>query len=96
MPCKVIGLIQVKDQAAFDTYRMQVGDTLTRFDGQILRRGKIADMPWNELRIAPCEAMVEIEFPTIEAAKQWANSPEYQNLLRIRERAMDLSLILSE
>jgi len=92
MTVKVIGLINLTDQAAFEQYRAQVGSTVERYRGEIASRGSINAVFWNELACKPFSAYVELSFPSQEDANAWAQSPEYQALLNIRNQAMRLTL----
>ena len=92
MTIKVIGLIQLNNLEAFEEYRGQVGDTVTRYSGKITSRGAFNNFLWNELDCQPFSAFVELEFPDPEHSQAWANSPEYQGLLAIRNKAMKLTL----
>jgi len=89
---KVIGLMELMDQIAFEEYRSKVGKTVKLYKGAIKNRGEIAELFWNELGSSPFRAFVELEFPSAEDAHHWANSPEYQSLLPIRSKAMKLTL----
>ncbi|MBU3580649.1 DUF1330 domain-containing protein [Polynucleobacter sp. AP-Capit-er-40B-B4] len=93
MMIKVIGLIELRDEGAFEQYRSQVGQTVELYKGSIKNRGSVVDMFWNELGCAPFSAFVELEFPSTKDAKTWANSPEYQALVPIRNKAMKLTLL---
>ena len=92
MMVKVIGLIELQDEGAFEKYRSQVGQTVELYKGSIKNRGAVADVFWNELGCAPFSAFVELEFPSAKDAKTWANSPEYQELVPNRNKAMKLTL----
>ena len=89
---KIIGLIKVLDPAAFEDYRSQVGATVALYGGEILARGKVSEMPWNELGCEAFEAVVELKFPSQAAAISWVKSPEYTGLLPVRTKAMRLTL----
>ena len=89
---KVIGLIELRDEGAFEQYRSQVGQTVELYKGSIKNRGSVVDVFWNGLDCAPFSAFVELEFPSTKDAKAWANSPEYQVLVPIRNKAMKLTL----
>lgn len=89
---KVIGLIELRDEAAFEQYRSLVGQTVELYKGSIKNRGSVADVFWNELGCAQFSTFVELEFPSAKDAKGWANSPEYQALVPIRRKAMELTL----
>ena len=89
---KVIGLIALKDAGAFERYRSQVGQTIACYGGTVVFRGTRNQVFWNELECAEFNAFVEIEFPTPEAAKRWANSAEYGALLAVRSEALSVTL----
>ena len=92
MTTKVIGLIELTDQNAFEQYRNQVGQTVELYKGSVQNRGSVTEIFWNELNCARFGAFVELTFPSQEDAKAWAHSPEYQALVAIRNRAMKLTL----
>ena len=89
---KIIGLIKMLDQQAFEAYRSQVGDTVARYSGSIEFRGEKKFMPWNELGCQDFDACVILSFPTPDLAQRWAMSPEYGALLSVRSKAMRLTL----
>ena len=89
---KVLGLIELNDQNAFEQYRSQVGKTVELYKGVIKNRGAISELFWNELGCSTFSAFVELEFPSSQEAHLWANSPEYQSLIPIRSKAMKLTL----
>ena len=92
MTIKVIGLIELKDQAAFNEYRSQVGQTVALYKGSIEYRGALTEIFWNELNCCAFSAYVELHFPSQDDAHAWAHSPEYQSLVAIRNKAMRLTL----
>ena len=92
MTTKIIGLIRLKDPAAFDSYRSQVGATVERYSGSVVARGACDKYYWNELACREFDAFVELNFPTPDDADRWAHSPEYQAIVPLRNKAMDLTL----
>lgn len=92
MTTKIIGLIRLKDPAAFESYRSQVGATVERYKGSVTGRGSCDKFYWNELGCGEFNAFVELNFPTPEDADRWASSPEYQAIVPIRNKAMALTL----
>jgi uncharacterized protein (DUF1330 family) len=92
MAVKVIGLIELTDQGAFEQYRNHVGKTVELYKGTIVHRGVVTEMFWNELSCQPFSAFVELHFPSKEDAHAWAHSSEYQSLVAIRNQAMTLTL----
>ena len=92
MTAKVIGLIELTDQNAFEQYRNKVGQTVELYKGSVQNRGSVTEIFWNELNCARFGAFVELTFPSQEDVEAWAHSPEYQALVAIRYRAMKLTL----
>ena len=92
MTAKVIGLMELTDQKAFELYRSKVGHTVELYKGRIQNRGSVTEIFWNELNCSRFNAFVELTFPSQEDAKAWAHSPEYQALVAIRNDAMKLTL----
>lgn len=89
---KMIGLIKLLDDKAFESYRSQVRATLSPYGGVIRGRGNKSLVPWNELACGDFDAWVEIEFGNSDQAQRWINSPEYTALIAIRQKAMRLTL----
>ncbi|MCB1940982.1 MAG: DUF1330 domain-containing protein [Candidatus Accumulibacter sp.] len=96
MSTRIIGLIKLVDPAAFADYRSRVGATVASYRGQITYRGSLARCYWNELGCDAFDALVELEFPTLDDATQWLSSDDYQSLLDVRSRAMKLTLFAVE
>jgi uncharacterized protein (DUF1330 family) len=92
MSIKVIGLITVQDELAFEEYRSQVSLTIELYEGKVLARGVRSKTFWNQLNCEEFNDFVEIEFQSENAADRWAKSPEYQALLQVRTKAMKLML----
>ena len=96
MTVKIIGLIRLKDPAAFEIYRSQVGATVEKYHGIVVARGTAVKTYWNELQCGEFTAFVELQFPSAIDADRWAASPEYQALVPVRSQAMDLTLFRVE
>lgn len=92
MTVQVLGCIKLKDGSAFAIYRSKVGATIEQFGGKVVFRGELADVFWNDLNCGGFDCFVQIEFPDLLSAKNWAISAEYATLLEVRHRAMDLTL----
>lgn len=92
MTTRIIGLIQLQNAEAFEIYRSQVGDTVARYGGTVAVRARRDAFFWNELPCGDFDAYVELQFPDGDAARRWADSPEYRALLPIRNQAMKLTL----
>ena len=64
------------DQAEMDTYNQEVRATTAGYDLKILA----AYEPHEELEGPPNEGTIILEFPTMEAAKAWYDSPSYREV----------------
>ena len=92
MAIKIIGLIKIINELAFEEYRSQVSQTIELYEGKVLTRGVRSETFWNQLNCDEFDDFVEIEFKSQTAAHNWVNSPEYQALLQVRTKAMKLTL----
>lgn len=96
MTVKIIGLIRLKDPAAFEIYRSQVGATVEKYQGSVVARGTAGKIYRNELPCGEFTAFVELKFPSEAEADRWVVSAEYKALVPVRAQAMDLTLFRVE
>lgn len=93
MPAYVIAEIEVKDAAAYEAYKRDVGATVEKFAGRFVVRGG-AVVPheggWNPQRV------VVIEFPDMAMLEAWYHSTHYKPLLDLRLAATKSRLIAVE
>ena len=85
--------IDIQDAAGLEEYRKQVPATVTKYGGRfIVRGGKFEKLEgnWDPKRL------VLPEFPSVEQAKQWYDSEEYQPLKAMRLKASTSNLVLVE
>ena len=85
--------IDIQDAAGLEEYRKQVPATVTKYGGRfIVRGGKFEKLEgnWDPKRL------VLPEFPSVEQAKQWYDSEEYQPLKPMRLKASTSNLVLVE
>jgi uncharacterized protein (DUF1330 family) len=78
----VIVDVEVHDPIAYRAYTEQVPATVALYGGRFVVRGgayETKEGHWQPQRI------VVLEFPSMEAAKAWYDSPEYQAILPIRQ-----------
>jgi uncharacterized protein (DUF1330 family) len=90
MAAYVISEVEVLDPTLIEKYRSLAQDSIARYDGRYLVRGggvEPVEGDW-----AP-KHIVIIEFPTMERARQWYQSPEYADALKVREKALNRKLI---
>jgi len=76
--------LNVTDPAMFEQYRDKVPATIAQYGGRYLvRGGEMETLEGGEL---PPRTVV-LEFDSVEAAKTWYDSPEYQAILKLRTDA---------
>ena len=94
MAAYVIGDIKVTDPETYAEYAAGVPATSEAYGGRYLVRGagkcEIAEGDWLP------ERFVLAEYESMETAKAWYNSPEYLELLKLRQSASTANLIFVE
>ena len=93
MPAYVIVDVNVHDPEGYAEYRQLSGASVQQYGGQFLVRGgavEVAEGDWQPGRF------VVIQFPSMEQAKTWYNSPEYTHARAIRQRYSDGRLFFVE
>jgi uncharacterized protein (DUF1330 family) len=91
MPAFLVVNIEVVDREKYEEYKKLVSPTLDLYDGRYLARGgavEVLEGKWSPHRF------VIIEFPSVERAKAWWNSPEYEGAKRIRQASARSELIV--
>jgi len=93
MPAYVIADVVVTDPRLYEDYKKIVPATVEKYGGRFAVRGgevEVKEGGWKPARL------VVLEFPTMEQARKWYNSPEYAPLLALRLKAASTKLILVE
>jgi uncharacterized protein (DUF1330 family) len=93
MAAYVIAEVEVTDPAAYEDYRKKVPATITQYGGRYLVRGGATET--KEGSWAPARLVI-LEFPSMDQARRWYDSPEYAPALAIRKRASKSKLIFAE
>ena len=93
MPAYVIAEINITDPVRYEDYKKLTPGTLAAYDGKFIVRGGTTITLEGE---NPSGRIVVLEFPTMEKAKAWYNSPEYSAAKIIRMEASAGRLILVE
>lgn len=91
MAAYVIADVEVSDVEGYEEYRTGVEAILQPYGGRFLIRGgpvETLEGDWTPQRY------VTIEFPSMEQAKRWYDSPEYQAILPIRKRCARSRVLL--
>ena len=93
MTAYVIADITVTNPDGYAPYRPLAGASVAQHGGRFVARGGAVETlegGWNPARV------VIIEFPSMDAARKWYHSPEYQDALRIRLANSTGKVILTE
>ena len=88
----VIANVVWKDSESLSVYKRIMPPSVKKYGGRFLVRGgatEVLEGEWSP-------ALVVIEFPTVEQARQWYSSEEYRPALEIRQRAADNELLIVE
>ena len=83
MAAYVIADVEVTNPEAYEEYRPQVPATIEKYGGKYVVRGGTVETVegiWSPQRL------VVVEFPSMELARKWYDSPEYTEIRGIRFR----------
>jgi uncharacterized protein (DUF1330 family) len=83
MPAYVIVGVDVTDPEAYGEYTSAVPTTLKPYGGRFVVRGGTFDVLEGDW---PAPRIVVLVFPSVEQAKAWHDSVEYQAILPIRHQ----------
>ncbi len=81
MPAYLIARVHVKDPAAYDEYRRLAAAAIEKFGGRYRARGGTTVTLEGE---DETNRVVIVEFESLERAKEWYRSPEYQKAIAAR------------
>ena len=93
MAAYVLVDIEVTDSGPYDDYRRQVPPVVEKFGGKYLVRGgnlETVEGDWTPRRL------VVLEFPSVEKAKEFYDSEDYQPLKALRLSSTDSKMVLVE
>ena len=93
MTAYIIAEVDVTDAEAYKAYAAAVPATIAQYGGRFLVRGGTADVLEGEW---PQRRRVILEFPSMDAARAWWDSPEYEKARAMRRAASNGRLILLE
>lgn len=89
----IVANVAVEDAGAYEVYRSKVEAIIERHGGRYLIRGGAVEVREGEPGIA---RLVILEFPSVEAARTFYDSPDYQAILPIRTTNATSTLIIAE
>ncbi len=85
--------LDVTDATGFEEYRRAVPSVNAKYGGRFLVRGGTVEAlegQWKPKRLTV------VEFPSAARAKEFYNSPEYQQIIGLRLKAARTNLVLVE
>ena len=89
----VIFEIEITNPERYEDYKKMVPPTLERFGGRfVVRGGKIETLEgdWSPKRLGV------IEFPSVDQAREWYNSPDYAPAKKLRQETSRGKLLIVE
>lgn len=93
MAAYIIVEIDIHNLAEYEEYKKLTPASIAAYNGKFVVRGghsETLEGEWKPKRI------VVIEFPTVEKAKTWWNSPEYSPAKKLRQRIAQTNMIVVE
>jgi uncharacterized protein (DUF1330 family) len=91
MSAYLIAEVQVRDAAAYSQYKARTPAIIARYGGRFIVRGGTVETLEGEPRN---RRIVIVEFSSMEAARAFYNSPEYQEAKDIRTAASDAHFVI--
>ncbi len=93
MSAYLVAHLSVTDPTAFEDYRAAVPAVIARFGGRYLVRGGRVEVLEGEWRVP---RLVILAFDSMEQARRFYDSPEYQEILPLRLGAAKGEVVLVE
>jgi uncharacterized protein (DUF1330 family) len=93
MSAYVLAEIEITNPEGYKEYTTTVPATIAKYGGRFLVRGGRAETLEGEW---PNRRRVLLEFPSLDAAKRWWDSPEYEKPKALRQAHSNGRLILLE
>jgi uncharacterized protein (DUF1330 family) len=93
MPGYVIVNVTVRDPVRYEDYKRLAQKTVADYGGKYLARGGAVETlegDWSPNRL------VILEFPTMEQARKWWDSPEYRPARQVRDGCATSQLVITE
>ncbi len=91
MPAYVIAFVEVTDPERYDQYKLLTPAAIAAYDGKFLIRGGEVEMLEGE---EEPRRTVMLEFPTMERAREFWDSPQYREARAVREGAAIMDALL--
>jgi uncharacterized protein (DUF1330 family) len=94
MTAYVISEVTIVDVALADAYRALAQNSIARYGGRYVVRG--GDVQVMEGEWPAEQRIVVVAFPTMDRAREWYDSPEYAEALKLRKQALIRRLLFVE
>ena len=94
MSAYVVFLIDITDHAAFSDYARAAGPTMAAHQGRIAWRGPVVGVLEGQLNVRDDTRLVVAEFPTVDEARSWWDSPDYRAVVGLRTAPVATSRVL--
>ena len=93
MAAYILAEIEITNPEGYKEYTKAVPATIAKYGGRFLIRGGASEALEGEW---PQRRRVLLEFPSMDAARQWWHSPEYEKPKAMRQAASKGRLLLIE
>jgi len=93
MAAYILAEIEITNPEGYKEYTKQVPATIAKYGGRFLIRGGASEALEGDW---PQRRRVMLEFPTMDAARKWWHSPEYEKPKAMRQAASRGKLLLME
>lgn len=93
MPAYVAVQVDVHDAATYERYKQLTPPSIAAYGGRYLARGGATitlEGDWSPARF------VILEFPSVEQARRWWDSPEYAEAKALRQASASTQMLLVE
>jgi len=88
----IVAEVKVHDADAMARYRLMSQAAVEQYGGRFLVRGGAAEIL--EGKWTPPQRMVVVEFDTVDQAKRFYDSAEYQAAREVRENAAEMNMLV--
>ncbi|MGE4615843.1 MAG: DUF1330 domain-containing protein [Gammaproteobacteria bacterium] len=94
MPAYMIVKVKITDPERFNEYRKAVTKLVPNYGGRYLARGTVDTVLEGEFDMG--ERVVLEEYPSVDHIKRMWASPEYQEIMKLRENAAEATVIVMD
>ncbi len=89
----VVANVHVEDPAGYENYRSRTAAIIDQYGGRFLVRGGLVEIREGDPGIG---RLIILEFPDMEAARTFYESPEYREILPLRLASSTTTLLAVE